>query len=109
MPVSGCVVLLQPYGDLTTEVGMEDVASYGVGMGLAKAAYFLDISRGKGLPAHHLHIHAINVTLVGKCSNAAPEFDVIRASSHRVLLKTAQAVPICNLDLHSSNGFKFVA
>ena len=50
--VSGCVVLLQTYGDLTTEVGMEDVASYAVGMGLDKGAYFLNISRGKGLHQH---------------------------------------------------------
>lgn len=41
------VVLLQTYGDLTTEVGMEEVSSYAEGLGLDKGAYFLNISGGK--------------------------------------------------------------
>lgn len=53
MYVSMCVyttgVLLQTYGNLTTEAGLDELATYASGMGPDKQAYILNVSDGKTL------------------------------------------------------------
>lgn len=45
----GWAVLLQTYGNLTTEAGLDELASYATGMGPDKGAYILNISSSKTL------------------------------------------------------------
>lgn len=50
--VKGWAVLLQTYGNLTTEAGLDELASYATGMGPDKGAYILNISSSKTFCRH---------------------------------------------------------
>ena len=46
---TSCAVLLQTYGNLTTEAGLDEVAAYAAGIGPDKMKYILNVSDGKAL------------------------------------------------------------